>query len=69
MLAWFGIWQLKVAISATGEQIWRAVDGDVEVWKETGVAAPSTLRIKDVLFVFAALVMLLLAILSVSRVV
>lgn len=65
-LAWFGIWQLKVAIFGTEKQIWRAAAGDVKVWKETAVAAPSIFRIKDVIFVLAVLVLLLLVIIVVS---
>jgi hypothetical protein len=69
VLAWFDLWDLKVAIFATEEQIWRAVAGDVDVWKETGVAAPSAFKIKEVIFLFVALVMLLLAIGVIGRMV
>jgi hypothetical protein len=59
-LAWYGTWEFKVAIFATDDQISRGVAGDVDVWKETAVAAPSILRIKDVILILAMLVILTL---------
>ena len=65
-LAWYGIWQFKVAMFATDDQIWRAAAGDVDVWKERAVAAPSVFSIRDVLFTFAMFVLLMLATVAIS---
>src|SRR5215472_13323254 len=59
-LARYGTWQFKVAIFATDDQVSRAVAGDIDVWKEIAVAAPSILRIKDVILMLAMLVLLAL---------
>jgi hypothetical protein len=55
ILAWSGIWDLKVTIFATPAQIQRATSGDSDVFREDTVAAPSAFRLKDILFVLAAL--------------
>jgi hypothetical protein len=53
-LTWYGVWDLKVAAFASDHQIDRATSGDVEVWKERDVAAPSAFDLQDVLFMSAA---------------
>ena len=66
LLAWIGIWDLKVAAFASDDQIQRATSGDVEVWKEHGVAAPSAFKLKDVLFTIYALGILLIFVIVVD---
>jgi hypothetical protein len=54
LLAWYGLWNLKVAAFASDDQVRRAVSGDVEVWKERDVAAPSAFDLRDVAFLIAS---------------
>lgn len=70
VLAWLGIWNLKVAAFATDRQIWRATSAnDDEVWREKEVTAPSAFRLKDILFVLAAVGLLLIVIVIVGLVI
>ena len=69
LLAWMGIWDLKVAAFASDDQIQRVTSGDVEVWKEHGVAAPSAFKFQDVLFIVSAFGVLLIFIVIVGWVI
>jgi hypothetical protein len=60
LLTWYGLWDLKIAAFARDDQIHRATSGDVEVWKEAGVVAPSAFDPRDILFLLAALSVLLI---------
>lgn len=68
-LAWMGIWDLKVVAFASSDQIHRATSGDVEVWKEHGVAVPSAFKLQDILFMASAFGVLLIFIVIVGWVV
>jgi len=50
-----GILDLKIGLFATERQLFRAVSGDPQVFKE---AAPSAFRIKDIIFAFVVIVLL-----------
>jgi hypothetical protein len=65
-LAWMGIWDLKVVAFASDDQIRRATTGDVEVWREHGVAAPTAFKLQDVLFTASAFLALLIFIVIVG---
>jgi hypothetical protein len=60
LLTWYGLWDLKVAAFASDDQIHRAASGDVEVWREAGVAAPNAFDQRDIFFLLAAFAVLLI---------
>jgi hypothetical protein len=66
LLTWFGLWDLKVAAFASDDQVRRATAGDVGVWKEDKMAAPSAFKMQDVLFLVCALCVLLIFIVIVG---
>jgi hypothetical protein len=66
VLAWMGIWDLKVAAFATDDQIRRATGGNDEVWKEKEIQAPSAFKLKDILLMLAAGGLLLIVIVIVG---
>jgi hypothetical protein len=62
VFAWMGVWNIKVAVFATDNQIQGAVAKDAQVWAEKEIAAPSIFKLKDMLFSAAGLGLLLLVI-------
>jgi len=66
LLTWYGLWDLKVAAFASDNQIRRTTAGDGEVWKESGMAAPSTFPLKDLFFPISAFSALLIFIVIVG---
>jgi hypothetical protein len=66
LLTWFGLWDLKVAAFASDDQVRRATGGDVDVWKEDKMGAPSAFKLQDVLFLVFTLCVLLIFIVIVG---
>lgn len=62
--AWVGIWNLKVGIFATDDQLKRASSGDAAVFRESALALPSPFSVKDILLVLGVLVVLVVGVVA-----